>query len=303
MKSSTRRNTTTSNPTESPVKSRVARYLTATLIGLLGLPLLMAGGVLHAAPQTPLEWTDAETGLEFVWIAAGCFAMGASEAKGEDRYGAPLSPRSDELPKHRVCVDGFWMGRHEITRAQWHRIMGLQALPDSTDTQRPMVNVSWQSVQLFLQRLNARAAVGERFRLPSEAEWEYACQPGEPKSDIDENRWEREEELQATTWFRGNKRGASDASDVGTLAANPRGLHDMLGNVWEWTEDSYRADAYRGHAANNPRVTDQHERKVLRGGSFRSDIQQARCGARAFGLIDDALPTVGLRLVGEKTRP
>ena len=299
MKSSTRKNSNSSNPTEASVKYRVMRSVMALLMGLAAWPF----GTAQAAPQAPLVWTDAETGLEFVWVAPGCFDMGASAAKPLDQYGAPGSPRQDEVPKHRVCVDGYWMGRYEVTRGQWQRIMGQPASPATAEAQRPMVNVSWQAVQQFLQRLNARAAAGERFRLPTEAEWEYACQPGEPQSDIDDNRWGREDELKVTTWFRGNKRGAEDASEVGSLGANPRGLHDMLGNVWEWVDDSYRPDAYQGHASKNPRITEAHERKVLRGGSFRSDIHQARCGARAFGLIDDGLTTVGLRLVGEKIRP
>ena len=303
MKSSTRKNSNSSNPTESSVKYRIMRSLIALLMGLPGWLLFISAGTVQAAPQTPLVWTDAETGLEFVWVAPGCFDMGDGEAQPLDQHGEPRSPRHDEVPKHRVCVDGYWMGRYEITRDQWHRAMGTQGLPATAEARLPMVNVSWQAVQQFLQRLNARAAAGVRFRLPTEAEWEYACLPGEPQSDIGDNRWEREDELKVTTWFRGNKRGAEDASEVGTLAANPRGLHDMLGNVWEWVEDSYRPDAYQGHAGKNPRVTDQHERKVLRGGSFRSDIHRARCGARGFGLIDDALPTVGLRLVGEKIRP
>lgn len=272
------------------------------------LTLLLALGLTSASHPSGAakanEWTDPRTGLSFVWIQAGCFDMGALQAAEPAPHGKQRSPRQDETPQHRVCLDGYWMGRHEVRRDQWRNIMGdSPATAEQADNRRPMTHVTWQQTQDFLRRINRDAPPGKRFRLPTEAEWEFACQPGEPQSDIENNRWEREAELKKSAWFRGNKQGATDAAETGTLAPNPRGLYDMLGNVWEWTADTYRADAYDRHAAKNPWVSDPGDRKILRGGSFRSDIHQSRCGARAFGLTDDPLPTVGLRLVvdsGEK---
>lgn len=265
---------------------------------MLHLAFGLAGASHAADAANAAEWTDPRNGLSFVWVQPGCFDMGALRAAEAAPHGKPRSPRQDETPQHRVCVDGYWMGRHEVRRDQWQNIMGGRpAAATPADDRRPATHVTWQQAQDFLDRINRDAPPGKRFRLPTEAEWEYACQPGEAQSDIENNRWEREAELKKSAWFRGNKQGATDAAETGTLAPNPRGLFDMLGNVWEWTADTYRADAYGRHAANNPLVSESGDRKVLRGGSFRSDIHQSRCGARAFGLADDPLPTVGLRLV------
>jgi formylglycine-generating enzyme required for sulfatase activity len=268
----------------------------------VGLALALATLCASAAAQAPAPpaWRHPVLGLEFVRIEPGCFEMGAERAGGFDRWGTPLAPRADELPRHRVCLDGYWLGRHEVTRAQWHQVMGGTGQPPEPGTARwPTTHVGWEDAQAFLQRLNALAAPGERYRLPTEAEWEHACQPGEPRLPIDEARRERIDELARSAWTREPRRENPTPRGVGELEANPLGLHDMLGNVWEWTADHYLRDGYARHAARNPLVRADGGAHVLRGGSYKSDVTQARCGARAFGIPDDRLPTVGLRLVRE----
>jgi formylglycine-generating enzyme required for sulfatase activity len=259
------------------------------------LPALLTAAA--ASAQSALEWQHVPSGIEFVWVDQGCFSMGAEKSGGFTRQGEPLVPRADEVPQHRVCVDGFWMGKHEVTREQWQRVMGPVKLIEASDGRRPATNITWEEAQGFVQRLNARAEDGERFRLPTEAEWEMACQPGEPKLPIREQRNERVEELAASAWTREPRRDDPQTRNVGELAANPLGLHDMLGNVWEWTEDVYLLDSYTRHARDNPRVLSGSDRHVLRGGSFKSDVTQARCGTRAYGVPNDRLPSVGLRVV------
>lgn len=223
--------------------------------------------------------------------------MGAKQTGGLDRRGTPLAPRADEVPQHEVCVNGFWMGKHEVTREQWRLVMESLKPIDVPNDRRPAVNVSWEDANGFVRRLNAQAPAGERFRLPTEAEWEFACLPGEPKGDIEDAHGPRKVALLQMAWYREPQRDNPATRNVGELAANPLGLHDMLGNVWEWTEDIYLPDSYERHARDNPRVISGSDRHVMRGGSFKSDITQARCGARAHGVPNDRLPSVGLRVV------
>lgn len=241
--------------------------------GRVGALLALLGpGVATAAPPAATVWEDAASGLSFVWIKPACLS-GADGSAGK-----------------QACVGGYWLGRHEVTRAQWQQVMERPA-PPAEQARLPAILVSLQAARDFIARLNARTAPGPRFRLPTPQEWEVACQPGEPRHDIRENRWERSDELKLTAWFRDNKRSATDAEPVGTLAPNPNGVYDLLGNVWEWTEDPTTSAAER------------EARLPLRGGSFRSDLAQARCGAQTMGLRDDPLPTVGLRLVAERPAP
>ena len=237
------------------------------------------------------------SGIEFVWIDKGCFAMGAEKAGNTDHRGSPPVPRPDEVPRHEVCVDGFWMGRHEVTREQWQRVMTPAATVDAAVARHPATHVSWEEAQAFLQRLNATAAPGERFRLPTEAEWEFACRPGEPTLPVEGMRTERFEELRASAWLKIPLHEDQTTRPAGELKPNPLGLYDMLGNAWEWTADVYLPDGYTRHTRQNPMVDSGSERHVLRGGSFKSDVTQARCGARAYGIPQDRLYTVGLRIV------
>lgn len=260
------------------------------------LATMLAAGSVFAQPA--LAWQHAQTGIEFVWVAGGCFAMGAEKSGGVDRHGAPRAPRTDEVPKHQVCIDGFWMGKYEVTREQWRQVMTANQPPDAGMARAPAIGVAWEDAQVFLQRINANAIPGQALlRLPTEAEWEFACLPGEPVGDIDDAHGPRKQALVQTAWYREPRRENPQTRNVGELAANPLGLHDMLGNVWEWTQDVYLPDGYLQHAARNPKVVSGSDRHVLRGGSYKSDITQARCGTRAYGVPNDRLPSVGLRLV------
>jgi sulfatase modifying factor 1 len=272
----------------------ISRSTKARLLCVL-LPTLLTAA--SALAQSALALRHVSSGIEFVWVDKDCFAMGAEKSGGFNRQGEPLVPRTDEVPQHQVCVDGFWMGKYEVTREQWQLVMGALTPIDASVGRLPATHVSWEDAQDFVQRLNARAVAGERFRLPTEAEWEMACQPGEPKLPIREQRNERIEELKASAWTREPRRDDPQIRNVGELAVNSLGLHDMLGNVWEWTEDVYLQDSYTRHARDNPRVLSGSEWHVMRGGSFKSDVTQARCGARAYGVPNDRLPSVGLRVV------
>ena len=245
-----------------------------------------------AEPAGPAVWREARSGLEFVPVAGGCFPLGADVAGEISLHGQPSPPRRDELPRHDVCVDAFWLGRTEVTAAAWQRVMGgaPPALPE-----HPVAQVSSADIEEFLRRLNA--GNNERFRLPTEAEWEHACRSGEPVTDPVPHSHARHQELQAVANFNEIDDRIPAVQPVASRQPNRHGLHDMLGNVWEWVADDYADDAYTRHARNNPRHTAASGRRVLRGGSFQTTLDQVRCGARAWSTPAERLTTIGLRVL------
>lgn len=265
---------------------------------ILGTGAVMA--LLWSAPAMAQQsgvWQDPGSGIEFVRINKGCFQMGTNEPKKYVPGEQPLPPMANEAPRHEVCVDGFWMGKVEVTRAQWQKVMHRSAA-DITDPNRPATHVTREDARLFVQRLNAQGN-GKRFRLPTEAEWEYACLAGKSEEPLPQTWHDGKVRLKTVAWYDQLTHGSADARDVATLAANDWGLYDMLGNALEWVEDTYLENGYAQHVKHNPKVTKGSERYVLRGGSFKSDWWNTRCGARMFGVPGDKSWVVGLRVVRE----
>lgn len=266
---------------------------------LPGMLMLLAGSPSWA--QAPATWTEPTSGIEFVKIAKGCFQMGAVQA-GSSIPGEGMSvPMPDEVPRHEACVDGFWIGKFEVTRAQWQRVMHPGAR-EAEHPQRPVLKIAPEDAKLFLQRLNAQA--GDRdgtYRLPTEAEWEYACRAGQAPDDQAEYSPDVDatNKLRTVAWYQELSSNAYDleALEVGTMHANAWGLHDMLGNALELVQDDYDENAYSQHAKMNPMIKRDGSRYVLRGGSYKSEVWHVRCGARMFGIAGDRLETVGLRVV------
>lgn len=263
---------------------------------LIAACLLLAVHGAAAGEEPPRFWRDKATGLEFAFVPGGCFLMGAERPGEIGRKGWPSPPRADEVPRHEVCVDPFWLSRTEVTYAAWRQLMPERAESKPVAADRPVTGVAIEDAELFLQRLN-NVAAGQRFRLPTEAEWEYACLPGEPASPMNEKHGPRSQELLAVARYREPLHDDPVTAPVAMRKDNRYGLYDMLGNVWEWTADTYAADAYAGHARNNPRHSAATGRQVMRGGSFKTDIYQTRCGARAWGVRGDRLESVGFRVL------
>ncbi|MBU1228792.1 MAG: formylglycine-generating enzyme family protein [Proteobacteria bacterium] len=224
--------------------------------------LALCSPVLAATPGK--EWKDPATGMEFVWVPKGCFQMG-------DTFGGR---DSDEKPVHEVCLDGFWLGRYSVTQRQWAQVMGANPSRGQEGGDAPVDNVTWQEAKAFVARLNAQGKEGGRYRLPTEAEWEYACRSGGQAEMFAGGA-----DLDRLGWFRDNSGGG--AHPVGQKAPNGLGLYDMSGNVFQWTEDVYEKTAYAHHARSNPLHTAGWGR-VARGGYWGGGADCARCSFRCY---------------------
>ena len=217
--------------------------------------------------------------MEFVRIPAGSFVMGSPE----DEEG-----RHSRERQHNVRISHeFWLGKYEVTQREWEAVMGTNPSGFSECGARcPVERVSWDDVQEFIRRLNElESGSGYVYRLPTEAEWEYAARAGTTGA--------RHGELDSIAWYRGN--GGRTTHPVGEKLANAWGLHDMLGNVWEWTADWY--SAYPSVAVTNPRGPSTGSERVIRGGSGASSARDVRSAHRGGSSPDRRGNGLGFRLV------
>ena len=162
---------------------------------------------------------------------------------------------------------GFWLGQHEVTQSEWQGVMGTNPSEFSGCGQCPVERVSWNDAQEFIRSLNGRFG-GNRYRLPTEAEWEYAARAG--------TTGDRYGNLDAIAWYRDNSGGRTHP--VGQKAPNAWGLHDMLGNVWEWVADWY--GGYPGGAVTDPRGPVSGSDRVDRGGGWGVSASYCRSSTR-----------------------
>ena len=237
---------------------------------------------------------DPVTGMEFVQVPGGCYQMGSDDG------------RSNEKPVHEVCVDDFWLGKHEVTQGQWTRIMGDNPSTYKSGEDYPVESVSWDDVQAFIGKLNAKGSA--QYRLPTEAEWEYACRSGgkdetwagtSTKSRLDDyaNICDEGSNCQYDWKESGLDDGYPQTAPVGHFTANDLGLYDMSGNVWEWVQDIYTSDAYSNHSRNNPVNTGGGSRRVYRGGGWDGFAASARCASRDSSAPGSRSRSLGVRLL------
>ena len=210
--------------------------------------------LVETAPASRAGDSQEFDGMEFVWIPAGEFRMGSTS-------------RRDEQPVRQVRIrQGLWLGKHEVTQAEWQRVMGSNPSRfDECGPTCPVERVSWNDAQEFIGRLNARGG-GNRYRLPTEAEWEYAARAGTTTeywwgNEIGDNR--------ANCDGCGSQWDDESTAPVGLFAANAWGLHDVHGNVWEWVQDCMH-NSYQGAPGDGSAWTSggNCRRRVLRGGSW-----------------------------------
>lgn len=211
-----------------------------------------------------------------VRIPAGTFTMGA-----RDEGGRILGDRGDERPLHEVSVKKFELGKYPVTQAQWLAVMGSNPSHFNDGGEHcPVEQVRWNDVQEFIRRLNA--LTGKAYRLPTEAEWEYAARTG----NDDTFGRSGSGDLNQVAWHSGNSRRMTHP--VGQKQPNGWGLHDMLGNVWEWVEDTYAYDYSAAPTDGSAQVFEREVSRVLRGGSWISDFRSV-CVSSRFGFSEDRM--------------
>ena len=224
-------------------------------------------------------------GLEFVWVPPGDFRMGStnSEASG------------DEQPVTQARISsGFWLGKYEVTQAQWYAVMRSNPSEFRGCDRCPVERVSWDDVQGFIRKLNqleGLQGMGFRYRLPTEAEWEYAARAAGTSGE------RYGPGLDAIAWHRGNSENRTHP--VGEKAPNALGLHDMLGNVQEWVQDRY--GPYPGGTVTDPTGSGTGTHRATRGGSWISIAKDCRAADRRSQPPGSRIFSLGLRLV--RTQP
>lgn len=200
-----------------------------------------------ATPVAAIGFTDSTTGMEFVNVPGGCFQMGNTFDTGND----------DEKPAHEACVSDFAIGKYEVTQSQWRKVMGNNPSHfSSCGDNCPVENISWNDVQIYIKKLNQQTS--GRFRLPTEAEWEYAARSGGRNE-----KYSGGKDRDSVAWNTSNS--SSKTHSVGQKNPNGLGIYDMSGNVWELVSDWY--GAYSSAAQTNPTGPTNGSHKVLRGGS------------------------------------
>ncbi|MBF0444174.1 MAG: SUMF1/EgtB/PvdO family nonheme iron enzyme [Magnetococcales bacterium] len=232
-----------------------------------------------------LDWQEPVTGMLFVWVPNGCFDMGSNNGN------------SDEKPVHKVCITkGFWMGKYEVTNKQYrmykpnHDSQILNGASLNGDD-LPAVQISWQNAVDFAQWLSSQG--NGKFRLPTEAEWEYAARAG----TTSEHYWGDGEKDACLYGNVSNPQKSSSfflpdpitfpcndnfkiTAPVGSFRPNQFGLHDMMGNVWEWVHDKYRKHFYEESPRNDPLGPSLSQYRVIRGGDWKTKPSGVRSANR-----------------------
>ena len=219
----------------------------------------------------------AAAGMEFVRIPAGEFLMGSNSPDAE----------ASEQPVTRVLIGrAFDLGKYEVTQGQWEAVMGSNPSRfDACGLDCPVENVSWEDAREFIRRLNAMDGAGT-YRLPTEAEWEYAALAG-AAGDLDAA------DLDAIAWCGENSENRTHP--VGGKAPNAFGLHDIIGNVYEWVEDRY--GPYPGEAVTDPEGAGSGSLRVFRGGSWYFSVRNCRSSYRGYDVAGGQHRFLGFRLL------
>ncbi|MDT5121160.1 MAG: hypothetical protein QOC96_642 [Acidobacteriota bacterium] len=243
-----------------------------------------------STPKTPTKRTTTRTpspaprskprqtapNIEMVYVQGGTFLMGSPDGAG----------RGNEHPQHQVTVQSFYMGKYEVTQAQYRALMGKNPSYRKGCDECPVEMVSWDDAQVFIKRLNGMQS-RYTYRLPSEAEWEYACRAGtigDYAGNLDALAWyyENSGDARLSEWnsekLIANK---NRTHPVGQKQPNAWGLYDMHGNVWEWCEDVY-VNSYNGAPTDSSTWLSREDSKVHveRGGSFNDEADPLRSAYR-----------------------
>jgi len=218
---------------------------------------------------------------EMVFVQGGTFMMGCTMGQGDDFC------YDCEIPAHQVTLSSYYIGKCEVTQAQWLAVMGTYPSRFRGDN-LPVEQVRWNDVQEFILKLNAQT--GKQYRLPTEAEWEYACRGGSQSAHY---KYSGSNILNDVAWYKDNSGNATHP--VGTTKRpNELGIYDMIGNVWEWCSDWY--NSYGSNAQTNPQGPSSGSSRVIRGGSWAYDAKFCRVSYRYYYTPDTRSYDLGFRL-------
>ena len=215
-----------------------------------------------------------------VWVNGGTFRMGATSEQDCDAYDI-------EKPVHSVTLSGYYIGKTEVTQALWKAVMGSNPSEFKGDN-LPVGNVSWYDCQEFIRKLNS--LTGQNFRLPTEAEWEFACRGGNNSLGY---KYSGSDSIDNVAWYDGNS--GDKTHPVATKSANELGIYDMSGNVEEWCCDWY--GDYTSGAQTNPKGPESGSFPVYRGGSWLNGARYCRSSNRNYFDPAYRFNCLGLRLV------
>ncbi len=213
---------------------------------------------------------------DMVFVKGGYFLMGSNELE-------------DEKPIHKVWVDDFYICKYEVRQKKWMKLMGNNPSYFKGDD-LPVECVNWNDVQIYIRKLNKKT--GRKYRLPTEAEWEYAARGGNMSKSY---KFSGGNNLDEVAWYFSNSENKTHP--VGTKEPNELGLYDMSGNVWDWCSDWYDNDYYKYSPERNPKGAIGGSKRSLRGGSW--DYSDYSCGSsvRGYSNPDVRYSVIGFRII------
>lgn len=219
---------------------------------------------------------------EMVFVESGTFTMGATPEQGSNAA-------NDEKPIHKVTLDSFYIGKYPVTQKQWKTVMeDNPAFFEGDDY--PVESVNWIDVQKFISKLNE--LTGKNFRLPTEAEWEYAARGGKRSRGF---KYSGSDSLYDVGWFRDNS-DKKITHPIGLLKGNELEIYDISGNVWEWCSDYYSSTYYSESPDQNPQGPFSGTCRVFRGGSWYYDANHSRISYRNYRNPESSYDDLGFRL-------
>ncbi len=234
--------------------------------------------------------TVGNVSFKMIWVEGGRFDMGSPDGEG---YG-------DERPQHEVTLDGYWIAETEVTQGLWQAVMGAEkCLTRDCDygSNYPVYYVSYNEAIDFCNKLNKLTDNKYGFRLPAEAEWEYAARGGNKSHGYT---YSGSNTLDNVAWYWGNSNGNNGNTygthEVKTKSSNELGIYDMSGNVWEWCSDWYDSNYYKESPQKNPKGPSTGGSRVLRGGSWASSAEGCRVAYRDRSGPDGSSHSSGFRL-------
>ena len=217
--------------------------------------------LINKAENSAVEETTSNDAFDMVFVQGGSFNMGSNNYDGKN-------------PIHTVSLSDFYIGKTEVTQKQWRAIMGSSPSYFKGCDNCPVERVSWNDIQEFLTKLNQQFP-GKHYRLPTEAEWEFAARGGNKSNDYT---YSGSNSINDVAWYSSNC--GAKTHEVGGLQANELSIYDMTGNVWEWCSDWYDENYYKNSPSQNPKGANSGTTRVLRGGSWSYDANYCRVADR-----------------------